>query len=375
MGLIVTPNIWTQQPQYPAQIDRSNPLGAMVVSSIPFGTSIDVVSGNQFTLAGNGAIAVTTRGKSLRGDGATAAGSIPINLAGITKLSLSFWLYWDAYSTADNLAMEFTPNFNTNVGGILIDPSSGAPANGLFQVGFCQVSGQPPAWSFARPSAAAWHHYLLVMDSSVSGGTMAVYVDGGAQSLTVAAVGGAGTANFANNTLYCLSRDNASLFGQGNLQDIAFFNGLLTANDAQSLYQNPWQLYQAPPRRIWIAVGGATIIALLNSSLKLTDNPAQTKVAASVTAAQLKLTGQATQARLAAALTAAQLKLANYPTQNKLQAWLTAAALNLAGQPTQNRLAMAMNLAALRFTAFALTVSGAVATVIRSILALMGIGS
>ena len=43
-----------------------------------------------------------------------------------SKLTVEFWLKWNAYANDDRLAMEFTPNFNDNAGGFLVDPN--APA-------------------------------------------------------------------------------------------------------------------------------------------------------------------------------------------------------------------------------------------------------
>ena len=51
-----------------------------------------------------------------------------------SKLTIEFWLKWNDYANNDALAMEFTPNFNSNAGGFLVDPNAGQ-FGGTFGVG------------------------------------------------------------------------------------------------------------------------------------------------------------------------------------------------------------------------------------------------
>ena len=48
-----------------------------------------------------------------------------VDLSGTSQLTLEFWLNWSAYANNDDLAFEFTPNFNNNDGGFLVDPNAG----------------------------------------------------------------------------------------------------------------------------------------------------------------------------------------------------------------------------------------------------------
>ena len=52
-------------------------------------------------------------------------GEIPMNLSGQSAITVEFWLKWDAYGNNDALAMEFTPNYNENAGGFIVDPDAG----------------------------------------------------------------------------------------------------------------------------------------------------------------------------------------------------------------------------------------------------------
>ena len=59
---------------------------------------------------------------------------------------------------------------------------------------------------FARPSAGAWHHYAFVLDTTAPAAEQIIpYVDGQPVAYTKAAQG-TGAGNFANSTLYFMSR-------------------------------------------------------------------------------------------------------------------------------------------------------------------------
>ena len=63
-----------------------------------------------------------------------SSGTIPINLSSQSAITVEFWLKWNTYGNDDALAMELTPNYNTNTGGFLVDPN--APQfGGTFGVG------------------------------------------------------------------------------------------------------------------------------------------------------------------------------------------------------------------------------------------------
>ncbi|MEY5100925.1 MAG: hypothetical protein RJA36_3644, partial [Pseudomonadota bacterium] len=252
--LVRVPQSCTEQLQHP-EINGANPRTASITTLIPFGyANFDLITGRAVTRAASFGLAETSRGRALRGSGAACA-SIALDLSAYQRITLSFWMYWDAFASDDDLAMEFSPNYNTG-GGFLIDPNSGAPAMGFFQVGTGGTSAGSSRY-FTRPSAAAWHHYMLVLDKAAasSGGVTAAYVDGSAVSLTTASTGGT-TANFPNSTLYLFSRNNTGLFGNGSLLNLVIRGGYTgTADDALAEYTDPWGLFKAPQApEIWVTV-------------------------------------------------------------------------------------------------------------------------
>jgi hypothetical protein len=164
--------------------------------------------------------------KSTSFDGVTGAASAPVNLSADSKLTVEFWMNWNAFANNDSLAMEFTPNFNNNAGGFLIDPNASGPTQ--FGVAMGTGDSRNNAY-FARPSAGAWHYYAFVMDTTAAGATQVTpYVDGQPVAYTKTSAG-TGGGNFANSTLYWFSRATNSLFGAGSMQDLAIYNTPLSA--------------------------------------------------------------------------------------------------------------------------------------------------
>ncbi len=57
-------------------------------------------------------------------DGTSGAADANVDLSGTSELTIEFWMKWKAYGADDHLALEFTPNFNDNPGGFLVDPDA-----------------------------------------------------------------------------------------------------------------------------------------------------------------------------------------------------------------------------------------------------------
>ncbi|MEZ5121289.1 MAG: DUF6605 domain-containing protein [Solirubrobacterales bacterium] len=170
-----------------------------------------------------------------RFDGVNGAGRATVDLSGTSQITVEFWLKWNAYANDDRLAMELTSNFNQNAGGFIVDPN--APQNGgTFGVAL-GLNGSRNNVFFARPSAGAWHHYAFVMDTTAPGATQIIpYVDGVAVPYTKLD-SGTGAGNFANAALNLMSRDGSSLFGAGDLDEVALYRTALSAATIRDQYQ------------------------------------------------------------------------------------------------------------------------------------------
>ena len=160
-------------------------------------------------------------------NGSSDAAQAALNLSGTSQLTLEFWMKWDNFADDDDLAFELTPNFNSNPGGFLVDPNA-PEEGGRFGVGIGSGDSRNTAY-FARPSAGAWHHYALVMDSTAPAAEQVIpYVDGQAVAY-VKTKSGTGAGNFANSSLYFMSRAASALFGSGDLDEVALYNRALSA--------------------------------------------------------------------------------------------------------------------------------------------------
>ena len=214
------------------------------------GSANGTVSGGTFGQPGPVQGDATT---SVSFNGTSDSGAIPMNLSGDKTITVEFWLKWNSYSNNDALAMEFTPNFNDNSGGFLVDPNS---SFGQFAVAM-GYSGSRNIAMFARPSAGVWHHYAFLLDSTQPGATtITPYVDGLPVANTNGGYAGTGAGNFANSTLYLMSRGGSSLFGNGTLGQVAIYNGALTANQILDHYYSsgtnkpPTAAFTASPARV-----------------------------------------------------------------------------------------------------------------------------
>jgi YD repeat-containing protein len=163
-------------------------------------------------------------GSSVKFDGVDDAASAPLHLSGRTAITVEFWMKWNTWANDDSLAMEYTPNFNSSAGGFLVDPNS---SYGNFAVALGIGSSRNVAL-FARPSAGTWHHYAFVLNTTAPATEEIIpYVDGLPVSYTNAEKG-TGAGSFADSTLSFMSRAGSSLFGAGNLQDVAIFDHALS---------------------------------------------------------------------------------------------------------------------------------------------------
>jgi YD repeat-containing protein len=190
-------------------------------------TLVDTVGGRNATLSGGllGVTGAIAGDSAVRFGGSVDFASAPVDLSSTSQLSVEFWLKWNAFANDDRLAFELTPNFNSNDGGLLIDPDAGSS----FGIGIGRGGSRNTAY-FARPSAGVWHHYAIVIDTAQPAATQITpYVDGQPVAFFKDASGtGAGT--FANSTLYFMSRGGASLFGAGDLDEVAIYKSALSAS-------------------------------------------------------------------------------------------------------------------------------------------------
>lgn len=133
-----------------------------------------------------------------------------LNLSTYNTLTLAGWMWWDVNANDDDSACFF--GSSGSAGMFLWIPNhsgSGGKAEAQHR-GNVGLSGA----SYTRPSAAAWHHYVLMFDMSSGSNEVVVWVDGASAP---------GLGNDGNNN------DNTSTFGNFLLAFMANTSGALNA--------------------------------------------------------------------------------------------------------------------------------------------------
>jgi PKD repeat protein len=188
--------------------------------------------------------------KAARFDGVDDSAGATIDLSKTKAVTIEFWMKWNSYANDDRLAMELTKNFNETAGGFLVDPNA-PQLSGTFGVGLGVGTSRNNVF-FARPSAGAWHHYAFVLDTAAPAAQQITpYVDGKAVSYTKLD-SGTGAGNFANSSLYLMSRAAAGLYGAGDLDEVAIYERALDAGtidehfNSESANKRPQASFTAP---------------------------------------------------------------------------------------------------------------------------------
>jgi hypothetical protein len=205
------------------------------------GTTMTDVSGNGRDGSYGGAVTFGTTGPvgnraAIFPGGSGSHASVALNLSAYSAVTLSFWLWWNAFANDDALAFEFNSNYGQSPGGFYVDPN-GSTGPG-WELGTNAPHPTVDAASFPRPSAQEWHHYGVVMDLSRAGGaaTFDFLIDGVAQTgSTMLSSNGSGT--FPSTTLFFMSRNASSLRGVGRMAYVGVYGTALSADRIRSHYQ------------------------------------------------------------------------------------------------------------------------------------------
>jgi len=223
-------------------------------------------------------------------NGSSQYGSVAVNLSAFSTLTLTFWLYWDAYANDFDQALEYTADGVAN-SGFYVMPNHNT---GVFEVAV-GPTGTVGTWRFARPAAAAWHHYVVALDRSISTGVSGVWIDGAAQSPGGGSATGTPGGTFANSTLYLMARAGSSLFGAGRLADVLLLPGYkATAADARHLCRQARLGYPDLLEREPVAAKApAAAVTISLSPLAASASLASLAAAAGVTLTTTPLAAQA----------------------------------------------------------------------------------
>ena len=171
-------------------------------------------------------------------NGTSDAAQANLALSGTSKVTVEFWMKWNGFTDDDDLAFEFTPNFNSSSGGFLVDPNA-PQAGGKFGVAIGNGSSRNNAF-FNRPSAGQWHYYAFVLDSSAAAADQVTpYVDGQAVAFTKGRIPAPAPATSPTPPWTSCRAPPARLFGNGSLDDVALYDRALDAATVGAHLQRP----------------------------------------------------------------------------------------------------------------------------------------
>ena len=153
--------------------------------------------------------------------------------------SLSIWIKPASLGEGDTGRI-FDKSTNTTIGWLLYCNSATTLRFYLVTAG---TNGQ---WTFpVDVTGDVWQHIVVTYDSgtSAAGGGPTVYVDGEAVAVTEAVAPNNTRTTDAAGTLYMSARSAGSRNWDGKMDDAMLFNGILTAQEAKSIFSVTRQRY------------------------------------------------------------------------------------------------------------------------------------
>jgi hypothetical protein len=247
-GIIVPGRRLVTQPQYPAPIDKGNPLAQYIEQAyFPAGWGLKDAGVNSRDLSNTGAsIEPCVAGPSFKTAGATSS-YFNAPSAASTRFTLEAY-YVPAVSVSQYICgTQEAPNDTTHDRAFWID------ASGFFTF-YIYDGSLKKAISATAAVVGKPVHLLGISDGS----NIYLYVNGNLES-TVAA-GTAYTGYASPEFVLGTGRTDAAMAipGSGWTNYAIRFNRALSPAEARSRYDNKFSLLQAPARRLWVSVGGTT---------------------------------------------------------------------------------------------------------------------
>lgn len=198
------------------------PSGTTVTDLITSG-AVNGTYANSPTLAQAAALP-SRAGSSVSFDGSNDYASFAIDFSAYTVLTIELFLKKTSYANGDALLGEYTANYNTgSSGGFILDIDS---ASGFFDVGVRNTGNGVNIVYFGRPPTSGFHHLVIQLKPTTL--DFRVWIDGEPSPIKGVGSSSSTAGNFANSTFYLMSRNGASLFNAGILDNLVFYNKVLT---------------------------------------------------------------------------------------------------------------------------------------------------
>jgi hypothetical protein len=244
MGLILLPGRFNQQPQQAVAIDWGNPLTKGLISCIDGRTNYDLMAGAPTT---NTAAQANGTGGAGPAYASGTYQTFPFNRSSITN-KFTYFLFCD-HTTAGNSFL--FGDVETAGAGY----NAGLYTNGSNFLLFVKTGGSGTS---VTSTSSANPIKSLRLGGTYDGANMRIFINGVREAST-AKTGNVDTGAFALN----LNRWNGSSPHSGNAFLRLVFNIVKSDAEMRELSDNPWQVFKAPPRRIWgVAAGGGSDVSV-----------------------------------------------------------------------------------------------------------------
>ena len=176
----------------------------------------------------------TNHARSFNGSSDYLQSASALSIGSVSTISLVFDAYKPSYTNSDSWLIASRTAFSTSDGTFYVDPDCSSPS-GQFCVTVHENYGTLTCY-FARPSAAAWHHYVIDLYSGGSAGTCTVYVDGSSVSVSYSSQTGNVTNFYADQIDVGQRIDyGPALEFVGYLSRIAIFTGSVSSANASAI--------------------------------------------------------------------------------------------------------------------------------------------
>jgi hypothetical protein len=178
-------------------------------------------------------------GTSLKFDGNNDFVEADVDFSGTDAITTSFWFNKPG-SSGIKAILELSSNFNSNNDGFVFSvDETGGPCTGYgVTIGLRGNAGYNLACRSAAAPLNQWHHYLGIFDKGASAANETqLYIDGVLQIVDrPVGFSNENTNNFANDTLYFMSRGGVGLFNRGLLDDVRVYDKALSQTEINYLY-------------------------------------------------------------------------------------------------------------------------------------------
>lgn len=244
MSALILPHRFKQQPQAPAPVDWTNPLAFGLAAATVFdnaGAVFDRVTGVKYPVT-NGTYRTDKPGRVTSFDGAGYVNTGKQNLGGVNLF---------ADSTSQWSVVIYARLEDTGKTGTFVGKASASGASRTFQI-YCDATANQnpgiwlrgaqtiPNWEWGN---ADWHQYTITWDGSIA----KLYGDYSREVTLV--VGAAGQES--ESIVFGARTGGTGGLLAGRIAYGYFYNRAIGRAESIALYNNPWQLFKASPKKLW----------------------------------------------------------------------------------------------------------------------------